>query len=123
MNHSSASTGGIDFPEDTECFASNMHRTPEVGLNLVSGIGVGDFLGITHQTVASVVDEDVDSMEFIDDIGNCFGDCLWTGDVEVKFENCWAVWEVGERFNVACCGYDAVTGVVDFCCEGFSDTG
>lgn len=73
LNHSPTSTGGIDFPEDPECFASNMHRTPEVRLDLMSSIGVGDSLGITHQTVAGVVDEDVDSVEFSNGIGNGFG--------------------------------------------------
>jgi hypothetical protein len=60
-----------------------MYRTPEVCLDLVSGIGVGDSLGVTHQTVAGVVDEDVDSVEFIDRISDGFGNCFLTGNVEM----------------------------------------
>jgi hypothetical protein len=60
-----------------------MHRTPEVRLELVSGIGVGDSLGVTHETVAGVVDEDVDSVEGIDGIGDSFGNCFLACYVEV----------------------------------------
>jgi hypothetical protein len=92
LDNGTALTFRIHLSEDAKSFLGYVNRTPEIGFELVAGVGVGNSFHISHQAVSGIVDHNVDLMESVQSLMKCCAYIVLTCHIELDSEYGRAVW-------------------------------
>ena len=105
----------VEVAEDSNSFAGQVHRTPEVCFHSSAHVGFGEGFGDTEGVIAGIINHHVHPTELIQSGRESGVNGSNTGDIEGELQDVWAVGKVAETGRIASSGNEAVTLGDDVC--------